>query len=75
MIELFPKANRNVFDRLKYHLARVAHHLEVNRMSSQNLTVIFAPCLLKQPNAVKAQEQLEDVAKQTVYVGIVYGPY
>uniref|UniRef100_A0A915K060 Rho-GAP domain-containing protein n=1 Tax=Romanomermis culicivorax TaxID=13658 RepID=A0A915K060_ROMCU len=34
MIELLPKANRNVFDRLMYHLARVAHHSEVNRMST-----------------------------------------
>uniref|UniRef100_A0A915HT05 Rho-GAP domain-containing protein n=1 Tax=Romanomermis culicivorax TaxID=13658 RepID=A0A915HT05_ROMCU len=75
MIELLPKANRNVFDPLMYHLARVAHHLEVNRMSSQNLAVIFTLCVLKRPNAVKAQEQLEDVAKQTLYVGIVYGLY
>uniref|UniRef100_A0A915L9Z3 Rho-GAP domain-containing protein n=1 Tax=Romanomermis culicivorax TaxID=13658 RepID=A0A915L9Z3_ROMCU len=43
-------ANRNVFNHLMYHLAQVAHHLEVNRMSSQNLAVIFAPCLLKPPN-------------------------
>jgi len=38
----------------------------MNKMSSQNLAVIFAPCILKRSDQVKAQEQLEDVGKQTM---------
>ncbi len=66
MIELLPKSNKAVLDRLMFHLARVAHHAEINKMSSQNLAVIFSPCLLKRQQVVKAQEQLEDCCRQTM---------
>lgn len=45
---------------------RVAHQSDVNRMSSQNLAVIFAPCLIKRAQVVRAQEQLNDVTMQTM---------
>lgn len=67
MIELLPKVNRTALERLTYHLARVVHQAPVNKMSSQNLAVIFAPCLLKRNLDVKAQEQLLDVNRQTMY--------
>ncbi|KAI6222187.1 hypothetical protein M3Y95_00958000 [Aphelenchoides besseyi] len=68
VVDLLPRANRCVFDRLMYHLARVAHQETINRMTASNLSVIFAPCILRRNQAVHAQEQLMDVKKQGVIV-------
>nr|ACI49219.1 hypothetical protein Csp3_JD05.004 [Caenorhabditis angaria] len=65
MIELLPKPNRAVLDRLMYHLARVADQEAVNRMGCSNLAVIFGPCVLRRQDVAHAQEQLNDVARQT----------
>ncbi|CAD5209411.1 unnamed protein product [Bursaphelenchus xylophilus] len=68
VVDLLPKPNKVILDRLMYHLARVAHQEMVNKMSPSNLAVIFAPCILRRNQAVHAQEQLEDVQKQAVCV-------
>lgn len=47
VVDLLPRSNRCVFDRLMYHLARVAHQETVNKMGPSNLAVIFAPCILR----------------------------
>lgn len=66
MVELLPKPNKALLDRLMYHLARVAHQEEVNKMGSSNLATIFAPCLLRRAQIVHAQEQLDDVNRQAM---------
>lgn len=68
MVDLLPKINRSLLDRLMYHLARVAHQESVNRMTASNLSVIFAPCILRRSQSVHAQEQLMDVQRQAVCV-------
>ncbi|KAI6221305.1 hypothetical protein M3Y99_01559100 [Aphelenchoides fujianensis] len=68
VVDLLPRANRCVFDRLMYHLARVAHQEAVNKMTASNLSVIFAPCILRRNQPVHAQDQLLDVKKQGVIV-------
>ncbi|KAH7730130.1 myosin VA [Aphelenchoides avenae] len=68
MVDLLPKANKCVLDRLMYHLARVAHQESVNKMSASNLALIFAPCILRRSQTVHAQEQLADVQKQAICV-------
>ncbi|CAB3408102.1 unnamed protein product [Caenorhabditis bovis] len=65
MIELLPKANRALLDRLMYHLARVADQEAVNKMGCNNLALIFGPCVLRRQDSAHAQEQLNDVARQT----------
>ncbi|CCD71914.1 Unconventional myosin-IXa-like [Caenorhabditis elegans] len=65
MIELLPKPNRAVLDRLMYHLARVADQEAVNKMGCNNLALIFGPCVLRRQDSAHAQEQLNDVARQT----------
>ncbi|ULU10712.1 hypothetical protein L3Y34_014757 [Caenorhabditis briggsae] len=65
MIELLPKPNRAVLDRLMYHLARVADQESVNKMGCNNLALIFGPCVLRRQDSTHAQEQLNDVARQT----------
>ncbi|VDM37296.1 unnamed protein product [Toxocara canis] len=64
MVELLPKCNRSVLDRLMYHLARES----VNKMGSANLALIFAPCILRSNQSVHAQEQLRDVNRQAICV-------
>jgi myosin-9 len=68
MVELLPKCNKCLLDRLMYHLARVAHQEEVNKMGASNLALIFAPCLLRRNQVVHAQEQLMDVNRQAMFV-------
>ncbi|CAD5206531.1 unnamed protein product [Bursaphelenchus okinawaensis] len=68
VVDMLPKPNKVILDRLMYHLARVAHQEMVNKMNASNLAVIFAPCILRRNQAVHAQEQLEDVQKQAVCV-------
>jgi len=68
MVDMLPKNNKSVLDRLMYHLSRVAHQETVNRMSPSNLAVIFAPCILRRNIVVHAQEQLLDVQKQVICV-------
>ncbi|KAL3088833.1 hypothetical protein niasHS_009125 [Heterodera schachtii] len=69
MVEMLPKGNKCVLDRLVYHLARVAHQESVNKMSASNLAVIFAPCIVRRnTSTIHAQEQLMDVQKQAICV-------
>uniref|UniRef100_A0A0N5AB03 Rho-GAP domain-containing protein n=1 Tax=Syphacia muris TaxID=451379 RepID=A0A0N5AB03_9BILA len=68
MVELLPKCNRCILDRLMYHLARVAFEEPVNKMGPNNLALIFAPCILRSNQSAHAQEQLRDVNRQAICV-------
>ncbi|KAJ1362932.1 hypothetical protein KIN20_022659 [Parelaphostrongylus tenuis] len=68
MVELLPKSNRGLLDRLMFHLARVAHQEAVNKMGPFNLAIIFGPCILRRQDSVHAQEQLSDVSRQAICV-------
>ncbi|VDK70855.1 unnamed protein product [Litomosoides sigmodontis] len=68
IVELLPKCNKSVLDRLLYHLARVANQESVNKMSAANLALIFAPCILRTNQALRAQDQLRDVERQAICV-------
>ncbi|XP_013418061.1 LOW QUALITY PROTEIN: unconventional myosin-IXa-like [Lingula anatina] len=65
VIERLPKHNFDLFERLIFHLARVAFHEESNKMSVNSLAIIFAPCVLKTNKQMPAQESLSHVPKQT----------
>ncbi|CAG9541021.1 unnamed protein product [Cercopithifilaria johnstoni] len=68
IVELLPKCNKSVLDRLLYHLARVANQESVNKMGAANLALIFAPCILRTNQTLRAQDQLRDVERQAVCV-------
>ncbi|CAJ0594314.1 unnamed protein product [Cylicocyclus nassatus] len=68
MIDLLPKSNRGLLDRLMFHLARVAYQEAVNKMGPSNLALIFGPCILRRQDSVHAQEQLNDVSRQAICV-------
>uniref|UniRef100_A0A060T1E4 ARAD1C15928p n=1 Tax=Blastobotrys adeninivorans TaxID=409370 RepID=A0A060T1E4_BLAAD len=47
VISNLPAAHRDTLQVLMRHLAKVATHAEVNRMTSKNLAVVFAPTLAR----------------------------
>lgn len=65
ILKKLPKSNYDLMERLIFHLARVALHEEVNRMSSASLAIVFAPCILRTNKVVPAQDSLQDISSQT----------
>ncbi|XP_021359291.1 unconventional myosin-IXa-like isoform X5 [Mizuhopecten yessoensis] len=65
VIDKLPKINFDLFERLIFHLARVAHHEAFNKMSVTGLSIIFAPCLLRTSRNLQAQDSLSQVPRQT----------
>ncbi|XP_048577592.1 unconventional myosin-IXAa [Nematostella vectensis] len=65
LVQKLPPANRATFERLVFHLARVAEHESSNLMNSNALSIIWAPCIMRPPANVSPIESLQHVAKQT----------
>jgi hypothetical protein len=65
ILKKLPPANYDLMERLVFHLARVALHEEVNRMSAASLAIVFAPCVLRTNKVVPAQDSLQDIGSQT----------
>ncbi|XP_041367346.1 unconventional myosin-IXAa-like isoform X3 [Gigantopelta aegis] len=64
-IERLPKINYDLFERLIFHLARVAMHEQSNKMTANGLAIIFSPCLLRSSKKLQAQESLDQIPRQT----------
>ncbi|XP_045483027.1 unconventional myosin-IXa-like isoform X2 [Harmonia axyridis] len=65
ILKKLPPINYDLMERLMFHLARVALHEEVNRMSAASLAIVFAPCVLRTNKVVPAQDSLHDISNQT----------
>ncbi|GJQ74626.1 Myo9 [Trypoxylus dichotomus] len=65
ILKKLPKTNFDLMERLVFHLARVALHEEVNRMSAASLSIVFAPCILRTNKFLPAQDSLHDIGSQT----------
>ncbi|XP_041435950.1 unconventional myosin-IXb isoform X3 [Xenopus laevis] len=68
VIGQLPHANYNSLERLIFHLVKVAMVEEVNRMSSNSLAIVFAPCLLRCPDNYDPLTSMKEVAKTTTCV-------
>ncbi|KAK8748447.1 hypothetical protein OTU49_016152 [Cherax quadricarinatus] len=68
IIKGIPKLNYDLLERLIFHMVRVAHHEEHNRMSANALAIVFAPCILRSQRSQTVQDSLNDIAKQTAVV-------
>ncbi|XP_055956290.1 unconventional myosin-IXa isoform X3 [Patella vulgata] len=66
VIEGLPKPNYDLFERLIFHLSRIAMHEDSNKMSAPALAIIFAPCLLRSNKKFQAQECLQQVPRQNL---------
>ncbi|CAI7988975.1 Unconventional myosin-IXa, partial [Geodia barretti] len=70
LLNRLPALNYAVFERLIFHLARVAEQEPANKMSPYNLAVIFAPCLFQgETKSRNPQDLIKELAKQTMSAG------
>lgn len=65
ILKKLPKPNFDLVERLIFHLVRVALREDHNRMGSNALAIVFAPCILRTHKVQPAQASLHDVARQT----------
>lgn len=65
ILKKLPPPNYDLMERLMFHLARIAQHENVNRMSPASLAIVFAPCVLRTNKLVPAQDCLLDINSQT----------
>ncbi|XP_042236083.1 unconventional myosin-IXb-like isoform X2 [Homarus americanus] len=68
IIKGIPKLNYDLLERLIFHMVRVVQHEEHNRMNSNALAIVFAPCILRSQRSQTVQDSLNDIAKQTSVV-------
>uniref|UniRef100_A0AAQ5XP86 Myosin IXb n=1 Tax=Amphiprion ocellaris TaxID=80972 RepID=A0AAQ5XP86_AMPOC len=71
LIEELPPANYNTLERLIFHLVRVAKEEDHNKMSPSSLAIVFAPCILRSPDASDPFLGMKDVSKTTLCVEIL----
>ncbi|KAM6918696.1 unconventional myosin-IXb-like [Xenentodon cancila] len=70
-IDELPPANYSTLERLIFHLVRVAKEEEHNKMSPSSLAIVFAPCILRSPDADDPFLGIKDVPKTTLCVEIL----
>lgn len=49
---------------------RIALQEETNRMSSNALAIVFAPCILRCPDTIDPLQSVQDISKTTAYVSL-----
>ncbi|XP_031570489.1 unconventional myosin-IXa-like [Actinia tenebrosa] len=65
LVEKLPRVNKEMFERLIFHLARIADNEESNLMHPNALSIIWAPCIMRTPSSLGPLESLQHVPKQT----------
>ncbi|XP_068605298.1 unconventional myosin-IXb [Brachionichthys hirsutus] len=70
-VDELPPSNYNTLERLIFHLIRVAKDEEHNKMSSNSLAIVFAPCILRSPDFDDPFLGMKDVSKTTMCVDIL----
>ncbi|XP_022613761.1 unconventional myosin-IXb-like isoform X3 [Seriola dumerili] len=70
-VDELPLSNYNTLERLIFHLVRVAKEEEHNKMSPSSLAIVFAPCILRSPDANDPFLGMKDVSKTTLCVEIL----
>ncbi|CAG5114802.1 unnamed protein product, partial [Candidula unifasciata] len=64
VLKKLPRANFDLFERLCFHLACVAMHSDSNKMSTNALSVIFAPVVLGTNKKLQAQDAIALMPQQ-----------
>ncbi|XP_042284922.1 unconventional myosin-IXb isoform X1 [Thunnus maccoyii] len=70
-VDELPPANYNTLERLIFHLVKVAKEENHNKMSPSSLAIVFAPCILRSPDANDPFLGMKDVSKTTMCVEIL----
>lgn len=71
LIQRFPKANRELLERLIVHLSRVAMLEKSNKMSPNGLAIIWAPCLIRPMDDCDPLESLAQLPQQTKCIEVL----
>ncbi|XP_062280711.1 si:zfos-588f8.1 isoform X2 [Scomber scombrus] len=71
VLDELPTANYNTLERLIFHLVMVCKNEGANRMSSNSLAIVFAPCILRCPDSADPLLSMKDVAKTTTCVEMI----
>uniref|UniRef100_A0A4W3H7A6 Myosin IXB n=1 Tax=Callorhinchus milii TaxID=7868 RepID=A0A4W3H7A6_CALMI len=71
MLEQLPPANHSTLERLIFHLVKVAVVEDTNRMSTNALAIVFAPCILLSPDTSDPLMSMRDVSKTTMCVELL----
>uniref|UniRef100_A0A8C2X2L1 Myosin IXA n=1 Tax=Cyclopterus lumpus TaxID=8103 RepID=A0A8C2X2L1_CYCLU len=61
----------STLERLIFHLVRIALQEETNRMSSNALAIVFAPCILRCPDTIDPLQSVQDISKTTACVELI----
>ncbi|XP_069013900.1 unconventional myosin-IXb isoform X2 [Embiotoca jacksoni] len=70
-VDELPPANYNTLERVIFHLVRVAKKEKHNKMTPSSLAIVFAPCVLRSPDADDPFLGMKDVSKTTRCVEIL----
>ncbi|MGH0115360.1 UNVERIFIED_CONTAM: hypothetical protein FKN15_006788, partial [Acipenser sinensis] len=65
VIDQLPRTHLNTLERLIFHLVRIALQEDTNRMSSNALAIVFAPCILRCPDTIDPLQSVQDIGKTT----------
>ncbi|KXJ18773.1 Unconventional myosin-IXa [Exaiptasia diaphana] len=68
IVQKLPRVNIEIFERLIFHLARIAENEQSNLMHPNALSIIWAPCCMRTPENVGPMESLQHVPKQTDFL-------
>ncbi|KAK3742086.1 hypothetical protein QZH41_017546 [Actinostola sp. cb2023] len=68
IVQKLPRVNAEIFERLIFHLARVAENEQSNLMHPNALSIIWAPCIMRTPENLGPMESLQHVPKQTQFL-------
>ncbi|XP_048473063.1 unconventional myosin-IXAa isoform X2 [Rhincodon typus] len=71
IIEQLSRTHINTLERLIFHLVRIALQEETNRMSSNALAIVFAPCILRCPDTTDPLQSVQDISKTTACVELI----
>ncbi|XP_078617070.1 unconventional myosin-IXb-like isoform X15 [Branchiostoma floridae x Branchiostoma japonicum] len=71
IIDRLPKPNHDTFERLVFHLARVAYHEDSNLMTPNSLAIVFTPCILQTNKELSPLESMQHISKTTMCLELV----
>ncbi|XP_060709914.1 unconventional myosin-IXAa isoform X1 [Hemiscyllium ocellatum] len=71
IIDQLSRTHISTLERLIFHLVRIALQEETNRMSSNALAIVFAPCILRCPDTTDPLQSVQDISKTTACVELI----
>ncbi|XP_041705844.2 unconventional myosin-IXAa [Coregonus clupeaformis] len=73
VIDLLSRTHLSTLERLIFHLVRIALQEDTNRMSTNALAIVFAPCILRCPDTIDPLRSVQDIGKTTACVELIIG--